>query len=124
MEQCRLCPGRDYRAFVLCPAKSRRLRSLHRKIMEQCRLCSAKLWRHSFRGQKLSLNLIVFSFHQLGPLGRVSLVVAISVPLSVCLLSMSLSHAIFFEIPLNTEITLITNSLGLLFWTYTFDIYV
>ena len=51
----------DNRAFVLCPAKSRRLRSLPREITEQCRLCSAKSWRHSFRGQKIS-NLIVSFF--------------------------------------------------------------
>ena len=57
MEQCRLCPAkswsiadfapRDHRAFVLCPAKSRRLRSLPRKTMEHCRLCSAKLWSNA-----------------------------------------------------------------------------
>ena len=51
MEQC-----------ILCPAKSRRLCSLPRKIMEQCRLCSVKSWRHNYRGQKISSNLIVFSF--------------------------------------------------------------
>ena len=72
MEQCRLCPAklwsnadftpRNHRAFVLCPAKSWRLRSLPRKIMEQCRLCSAKLRRHSFRGKQISLNLNFFTF--------------------------------------------------------------
>ena len=72
MEQCRLCPAklwsnadltlRNHRAFVLCPAKSWRLRSLPRKIMEQCRLCSAKSWIHSFRGQQMSSNLNFFTF--------------------------------------------------------------
>ena len=72
MEQCRLCPAKlwsnadfapqNHRAFVLCPAKSRRLRSLPRKNMEQCRLCSAKSRRHSFRGQQISSNLNLFTF--------------------------------------------------------------
>ena len=72
MEQCRLCPAklwsnvdfapRNHRTFVLCPAKSRRLRSLPRKIMEQCRLCSAKSRRYSFMGQQISSNLNFFTF--------------------------------------------------------------
>ena len=61
VEQCRNRP-QNHRAFVLCPAKLRRLRSLPRKILEQCRLFSAKLWRHSFRGQQISSNLCFFSF--------------------------------------------------------------
>ena len=62
MEQCWLCPAKlwsnadfalqNHRAFVLCPIKSQRLCSLPRKIIEQCRLYSAKSWRHSFRGKK------------------------------------------------------------------------
>ena len=87
MEQCRLCPAKlwsnadfapqDHRAFVLCPAKSRSLHTLPRKITEpsyfaprnyralqtlpreineQCRLCPAKLQRHSFRGQNNNIN--------------------------------------------------------------------
>ena len=72
MEQCRLCPAklwsnadfasRNHRAIVLCPAKSRRLCSLPRKIMEQCRLSSTKLRRHSFRGQPISSNFNFFTF--------------------------------------------------------------
>ena len=72
MEQCRHCPAQlwsnadftpqNHRAFVLCPAKSRRLRSLPREIMEQCRLCSAKSRRHSFRGQQISSKLNFFTF--------------------------------------------------------------
>ena len=72
MEQCRLCPAklwsnadfapRNHRAFVLCPANSRRLCSLPRKIMEQCRLCSAKSRRRSSRGQQTSSNLNFFTF--------------------------------------------------------------
>ena len=72
MEQCGLCPAkswsnadfapRNHGPFVLCPTKSQRLRSLPRGIMEQYKLCSAKSWRHSFRSQRISLNLIFFSF--------------------------------------------------------------
>ena len=72
MEQCRLCPAKfwsntdfapqNHRAFVLCPAKLRRLHSLPREIMEQSRLCSAKSWRHSFRGQQISSNWNFFTF--------------------------------------------------------------
>ena len=72
MEQCRPCPAKlwnnadfapqNHRAFVLFPAKSRRLCSLPRKIMEQCRLCSAKSQIHSFRGQQITsnINFIIF----------------------------------------------------------------
>ena len=72
MEQYRLCPAKllrntvfapqEHGAFVLCPAKSRRLCYLSSKIMAQCRLCSAKSLRYSFRGQKISSNLNFFSF--------------------------------------------------------------
>ena len=72
MEQCRLCPAKlwsnadfglqNHRPFVLCPAKSQRLRSLPHKIMEQCRLCSTKSRKHTFRGQQISSNLNFFLF--------------------------------------------------------------
>ena len=107
MEQCRPCPAklwsnadfapRDHRAFVLCPAKSRRLRSLPRKIMEQCRLCSAKSWRHSFRGQKNIMKfycLLFFSNYfgkslsfprSLQPLGQLyrEKILCVTVPLNL-----------------------------------------
>ena len=74
-EQCRFCPSKtwsnadlapqNYRAFIFCPAKSQSLHTLPRKIMEQCRLCTAKSQRHSFRGpiffSKLDLKKILLN---------------------------------------------------------------
>ena len=68
MDQCRLCPAKswsnvdfapqNHRAFVLCPAKCRRLCFLPRKTMEQCRLCPVKSWRLSLKGGLTIFNIL------------------------------------------------------------------
>ena len=61
MEQSRFCPAKlwsnadfapqNHGALIIYTAKSQSLHTLPREIIEQCRPCTAKSKRHSFRGQ-------------------------------------------------------------------------